>query len=177
MLPGVSEMLEAISDTGPILHLHEIGRLFTLNVFERLYIPRLVAGELGRYGLDAEAIDLSSPISIVPINKEQRDRVLGEIGQPPIHPTDTEVLILAHEGGFSKPILTDDMALRRELEFRGALVIGSVGLLVRAYNKALMARADLDHAIDALFDESTLHLSSAFRGHILKLINDLGKAC
>jgi len=56
MLPGVSEMLEAISDTGPILHLHEIGKLFTLNVFERLYIPRLVADELGRYGLDAETI-------------------------------------------------------------------------------------------------------------------------
>jgi predicted nucleic acid-binding protein len=69
------------------------------------------------------------------------------------------------------------MALRRELEFRGALVIGSVGLLVRAYNKALMERADLDHAIDALFDESTLHLSSAFRGYVRKLINDLGKVC
>lgn len=136
-----------------------------------------VAEELGRYGLDAEDIDLSSPISIVPINREQRDRVLGEIGQLPIHPADTEVLILAHEGGFSKPILTDDMALRRELEIRGALVIGSVGLLVRAYKKALMARADLDHAIDALFDESTLHLSSAFRGYVRKLINDLGKIC
>ena len=86
-MPGVSEMLEAISDTGPILHLHEIGKLFTLNVFERLYIPGLVAEELGRYGLDAEAIDLSSPISIVPINREQRDRVLGEIGQLPIHPS------------------------------------------------------------------------------------------
>ena len=56
-------------------------------------------------------------------------------------------------------------------------MIGSVGLLVRAYNKALMARADLDHAIDALFDESTLHLSSAFRGYVRKLINDLGKVC
>jgi len=57
------------------------------------------------------------------------------------------------------------------------LVIGSVGLLVRTYNKALMARADLDHAINALFDESTLHLSSAFRGYVRKLINDLGKVC
>ena len=72
-MPGVSEMLEAISDTGPILHLHEIGKLFTLNVFERLYIPRLVADELGCYDLNAEDIALSSPISIVPINREQRD--------------------------------------------------------------------------------------------------------
>jgi hypothetical protein len=49
------------------------------------------------------------------------------------------------------------------------LVIGSVGLLVHTYNKALMARADLDHAIDALFDESALHLSSAFRGYVRQI--------
>ena len=73
MLPEVSEMLEAISNTCPILYLHEISNLFTLNIFEQLYIPRLVADELGCYDLNAEDIALSSPISIVPINREQRD--------------------------------------------------------------------------------------------------------
>jgi len=36
---------EAISDTGPILHLHEIDQERALGVFERLVIPDLVVGE------------------------------------------------------------------------------------------------------------------------------------
>jgi len=42
-------MLEAVSDTGPILHLHEISQTEVLNIFERLFIPGMVAGELRFY--------------------------------------------------------------------------------------------------------------------------------
>jgi len=43
--------------------------------------------------------------------------------------------------------------------------------IIEAY---LSGRISREHA---LFDESTLHLSSAFRGYVRKLINDLGKVC
>lgn len=45
-------MPEAISDTGPVLHLHEIGRQAALGIFERPVVPNLVAEELRTYRLD-----------------------------------------------------------------------------------------------------------------------------
>jgi predicted nucleic acid-binding protein len=45
-------MREAITDTGPVLHLNEIGRLECLRIFEHLVMPDLVAEELHNYGLD-----------------------------------------------------------------------------------------------------------------------------
>ena len=53
------------------------------------------------------------------------------------------------------------------------LVIGSVGVLVRAYRTGLLERNELDIAVDGLFEESTLHLSSAFRAYLRKLLSDL----
>lgn len=44
-------MAEAISDTGPILHLHEIGSLGALSVFEELILPERVAEEVSRLGV------------------------------------------------------------------------------------------------------------------------------
>jgi len=60
-------MPEAVSDTGPILHLHEINRLYALSVFERLLIPALVAEELKSYGLEANFLVVSgSKVDVVP---------------------------------------------------------------------------------------------------------------
>lgn len=166
-------MSEAISDTGPILHLSEIDKLFGLNVFDRLYIPELVRDELRRYGLDARELTVSARISIVPVSQERGEEVFRYVRQLCIHPADAEVFILAQDESFSKIVLTDDMELRQQLELRGALVVGSVGILVRAYHKGLMKRDDLDQAIDALFKESTLHLSSAFRGYVRNLLSKI----
>jgi len=44
-------MPEAISDTGPLLHLHEIGQLDALGIFTHLILPSLVADKLRTHGL------------------------------------------------------------------------------------------------------------------------------
>ena len=41
----------ATSDTGPILHLHEIDCLGALQIFRRIEIPPLVEQELSHFGL------------------------------------------------------------------------------------------------------------------------------
>jgi len=45
-------MSEAISDTGPILHLAEIGALSVLTIFKTVLVSNLVNGELLIYGID-----------------------------------------------------------------------------------------------------------------------------
>ena len=77
---------------------------------------------------------------------------------------------MAQNANFSLPVLTDDLALRRQLEAHGALVVGSVGILIRAYRQQLMSKIQLENAIDSLFDESSLHLSPAFRVYVRQLL-------
>jgi len=59
------------------------------------------------------------------------------------------------------------------LESRGVLAVGSVGLLVRAHAAGLLDLAELEHAVDALFDRSTLHLSTGFRRYVRRLLGRL----
>jgi len=166
-------MPEAISDTGPILHLHEIDRLDTLGVFDRLIIPGMVAGELSLYGLeDATLSTLGVRISVVPVSTASRQDIMVGDG-PLIHPADAEVFVLAEGNGFQIPVLTDDLALRRRLEARGAVVVGSIGVLVRAYRTGRLTRPELESAVDALFTVSTLRLSRAFRAYVRQLLADL----
>jgi predicted nucleic acid-binding protein len=125
---------EAISDTGPILHLHEVGRLDSLRVFTRLIVPNLVADELRSYGLDCPRLAAQGVnIARVSVRETHRAQVETANREVTLQPADLEVFTLAYEDGFQKPVLTDDLRLRQYLEAHGAVVTGTVGVLVRAY--------------------------------------------
>jgi predicted nucleic acid-binding protein len=168
-------VVEAIADTGPILHLHEIGLIGTLtSVFESLLIPHLVAEELHKFGIDLQHLEtIGLSITVATVEKQEWDQVLSGINQPAIQPADAQVFVIAKSTQFQKPILTDDLTLRRRLESQQATVIGTVGVLVRAYTKGRLKRNELENAIDALFTTSSLHLSIAFRSYIRQLITNL----
>ena len=52
MSSGALQVPEALCDTGPVLHLHEIARTDALAVFDRIALPERMAWELERLGLD-----------------------------------------------------------------------------------------------------------------------------
>ncbi len=166
-------MDESISDTGPVLHLHEIQKIFVLDIFECIHFPGSVVEELDRYGLDATNLDIKAKKSVVNVDIKRCEELMKELSQPAIHLADAGVYILAQDMKFSLPVLTDDLALRKHLEKRGAVAVGSVGLLIRSFHSGLIERQELDNAIDKLFDQSSLHLSPAFRSYVLKLLNEM----
>ncbi len=167
-------MSEAITDTGPMLHLHEIDHLETLGIFNHLTIPDLVAKELRTFGLDPSHLGVTGlNTTILTVEKKQWSPVISEASRPTIHPADAQVFILAQSNQFQKSVLTDDLALRRRLESKGATVVGSVGVLVRAYTTDLLKRDELENTVEALFTTSTLHMSPAFRAYVRHLVADL----
>jgi predicted nucleic acid-binding protein len=108
---------EAISDTGPILHLHEIGRQAALSIFERLIIPDLVAEELRTSGLDPVQLGIAGlTCSVVPVLAKEWQAVVQASGAPAIQPADAQVFALAQASQLQQPVLTDDLTLRRYLE-------------------------------------------------------------
>ncbi|HEV2846154.1 MAG TPA: hypothetical protein VG477_14965 [Thermoanaerobaculia bacterium] len=166
-------MPETVSDTGPVLHLQEISRLTTLSVVAPLSLPDLVLEELearaaGKSRLDAAGIEFT----ISPVKTEQWREILRTVA-PQIQPADAQVFALIRDSGFKALGLTDDLDLRSVLESHGAQVVGSVGILVRAYKSGLIGRDDLEDAIDDLFDRSTLHLSRAFRAYLRQFLKNL----
>jgi len=147
--------------------------LRVLTLFEQIKLPDLVADELEGYNLNANELNITANVVICPIDHEQSLNIRQKLGQPLIHLTDAAVFILAQNANFSLPVLTDDLALRRQLEARDTLVIGSIGLLIRAYHQQLIDKTDIKSAIDSLFNESSLHLSQAFRLYVQQLLNEL----
>jgi predicted nucleic acid-binding protein len=167
-------MTEAIADTGPILHLYEIGQLECLGAFDNLQLPELVAEELRAYGLDPSRLEIATLIiSIVRVPEVEWMQIVNDTKKPTIHPADAQVYVLARSNQFRSPVLTDDLDLRRFLENVGATVVGSVGVLVRAYKVGYLKHSELESAVEALFTTSTLHISRAFKAYVHRLLADL----
>lgn len=167
-------MSDAITDTGPILHLSEIDRLDALNVFARIMMSRLVLQELEKHNVTRGSFDNQLfELVIVDVPEAKWQPLMQMLGQPVIHAADAQVFVVAQESDFRTPVLTDDLALRRRLDNVNATSVGTIGVLIRAYKQSLFNRQELDSSIDALFTLSTLHASRAFKAYIEKLVSDL----
>ncbi|MHB1460850.1 MAG: hypothetical protein ACYC1M_06185 [Armatimonadota bacterium] len=90
-----------------------------------------------------------------------------------LHMADLSLVVLADR---LKPdvVLTDDLQLRRALETQSYTVVGSIGLLLRAYTTGIIMKEQLYLVVDQLFDGSSLYTSRAFRNHV-KMILDSTK--
>lgn len=166
-------MPETISDTGPVLHLHEIGKLATLTLVAPIVLPDLVLAELEVRGLGLarlQEMGVDPTVSSVP--PAEWEEILRNLA-PQIQPADAQVFALVRASRFQALALTDDLSLRRLLESQGAQVTGTVGVLVRAYASGKISRLELEAAIESLFNDSSLHLSSGFRAYLRKFLEDL----
>ncbi len=153
------------------MHIFEIGRAGALRVFDHLLMPELVAEELRGLGIEPLNLGIAGlQVAVEGIERGQWESVSSAPDQLLIHPADAQVFALAQANQFQTPVLTDDLALRRRLEKEMNLVVGTVGLLLRAYKVGYLRRDELESAVDALFVSSTLHMSRAFRAYVRQLL-------
>jgi predicted nucleic acid-binding protein len=164
---------DTVSDTGPVLHLDEIGHLTVLTTAAPIVLPDLVLAELEARGLGrARFQEAGVALTVSPVPSFEWREILRNIA-PQIQPADAQVFALVRASRFQALALTDDLALRKLLEGHGTQVAGSVGILVRAYTAKGISRAELEAAIESLFNDSSLHLSRAFRVYLKELLGDL----
>jgi len=173
-LNGQPAVPETISDTGPILHLQEIGRLASLTPLAPLRISNLVWTELQAHGVEGDHLRAAGiDFDVTEVDEFVWRGVIVAAGMPRIQPADAQTFALARSDHFQALTLTDDQALRRLLERHGATVTGSIGVLVRAYTLGRFGRDDLDRSVEAILDRSSLHLSRAFRAYVKQLLVEL----
>jgi predicted nucleic acid-binding protein len=164
-------MINVVCDTGPLTHLWQIQGWIAFNTFDTIHLSTQVIQEVQHY-VTLEQLETISGSqvcvhSVPPALREETRKHL------PSHFTlqlaDLEILTLAQQ---LKPdwVLVDDLALRQALEWLGLTPMGSVGILLRAYQTGLLTKEKLDQAIDKLFVHSTLYLSPQFKSYVRNVI-------
>ena len=163
----------AVSDTGPILHLAEIGQLGLLRVFRSVAIPEQAKAELlGSRRFAAAGGSFPEWIEVERVSRADIRRQEALLPACKSHEADLSVAALA---GRLRPdvVLTDDLTLRKALAVRGHTIVGSVGVVVRALKSGLIDQPALDKAVNGLLRDSTLFTSSAFRERVHELLREL----
>lgn len=158
----------AVTDAGPVIHLSEARAITAFRIFRHVAVSERVRAEILRHrGWDALAATLRERLSVTAIDAAELLAARGTYGAFTVSDADVSVAALAAR------VSPDDLALRGGLEAHGFTVVGSVGILVRAYALGRLSRPQLDEAIERLLDGSTLYLSRSFRVVIQRLLAEL----
>ncbi len=104
--------ISVVSDTGPLIHLSEIGCMKLLLQFHQIFLPDSVSHEYKKHkgNIEPDVLSLEN-IKQISVESEKRKKFINEHKIEKLHLGETECLYLCQ----SLPIdviLTDDLAVR-----------------------------------------------------------------
>lgn len=143
----------AVLDTGPLIHLEQVGFSKALDIIEEIFLSDEVIRELGsrsplpknaaRKGLEKSAKDLATLL------EEEYGIGSGE----------STAIALARQEGVQY-LFTDDLDAREVARQYGLEPHGTLAIVTRAYRERVLSRAEAIDCIDKLSSESSLYLTS-----------------
>lgn len=150
---GHGQVEQAVADAGPLIHLHEVGQIDLLNLFQPLCIPGAVW---------AECVDkINSP----PLNLNNiRHHTLATSdvhlfvqthSLSNLHVGERESLCLCNQLDISL-LLTDDLAVREAARRLRVRPVGSLGIVVRGHKEGVLTYSEAEKNLIALYEESSL---------------------
>ena len=149
--------LRVISNTSPLIYLSKIGKLELLrDIYSTVYVPGAVATEILR-GKElsngfASAIEVEEAIDngwikVIELDAEG-ENVAEEYSQDPgIHPGEAVVLALGPQFDL---LLLDDLGARTFAKALGFDMVGTIGIILQAYDIGLMSFNEFDECLDDL---------------------------
>ena len=149
--------MQVVSNTGPLLHLREIGALELLSHVGTLFIPKAVQVEM-EYHVPTWPTDRPSWISEHPLTDVAQQEAHSWYQAGLLDPGEAEAIALARQ---LNPdwFLTDDSAARVIAQKHELEVHGSLGIVLWAAAKGHLNRAETEDLLDRLY-RSSLWLSS-----------------
>ena len=147
--------LAAVADTGPLIHLAEIGCLPLLTVFEELHIPEGVWLEADRPS--TIRADLAFAKRHVLARDEIR-KFTADHRLERLQAGERESLLLCTKLGISV-VLTDDLAVRRAAKALGLTPVGSLGIIARAHSMGRITRDTAAIHLRELYSVSSLFVT------------------
>lgn len=147
--------LAAVADTGPLIHLAEVGCLPLLSIFETLHIPEGVWREAERPATIREALQSASRHTLA---LEEIERFTAEHRLEKLQAGERESLLLCSQLGVPV-LLTDDLAVRHAAKRLSLTPVGSLGVIAKAYRMDRISREEAERHLRDLYLVSSLFVT------------------
>lgn len=160
----------AVSDTGPIIHLSEVGYFHCLRIVENLLIPKAVESEIRSKNApgknELRKAGWITTKELEGVQKEKADKMAKDFG---IELADAEAIVLAKTNDI-KLLFTDDKSAREIAGYYGLEVHGSAGILARAYRSKILSYEEVKEALERLHRDSSLYITDRVYKIVLDFI-------
>lgn len=149
--------LKVISNASPLIYMSKVGRLDLLHdMFGTVSVPSYVVTEILR-GKDiadgfASAMEVEDAIDggwvkVVELETDERDAAEKYSRDPGIHQGEADVLAMGRRFDL---LLLDDLSARTFAKALGFDMVGTIGLILQAYDVDLMSFAEFEECLDDL---------------------------
>jgi len=158
-----------ISDTSPLRALQHLDLVVILRkLYDRVYIPDVVAVELNRAQRRFPGLDLSAfPFLVIETAQDQKR--LAELQRKRLDAGEVQAILLALEKSAGL-ILIDERMGRRVATEMGLHAVGVLGVLLQAKQQALISA--IGPHIIRLQKEIDFHLSPALIREVLRIAQE-----
>ncbi len=138
---------EVVTDSGPPIHLAEVGADRVWELFEEIRVPDIVSQEVTARPLPG-AKTLAHPRFQVVATGKAVLALARKLGTRH-YLARNDALVLAHACyGATRLLLTDDLEVRTAAKREGMIPVGTVGLLLRAHLQSIYSYAQLIELLD-----------------------------
>jgi predicted nucleic acid-binding protein len=163
-----SGRLAAVADTGPLIHLAEIGCLPLLTIFEELHIPEGVWLEADRPSTIRKELTFSKRHVL---ERDEITSFTADHGLERLQAGERESLLLCSK--LRVPVLlTDDLAVRRAAKAIGLTPVGSLGIVARAHYSGRIAREAAEKYLQELYTVSSLFVTQTIVDLAIERLRD-----
>jgi len=154
-----SGKLTAVTDSGPIIHLTEIGCLSILSIFGNLHVPDAVWVETVEFGRTSSENLLRLPnLHRHTLPQDIVRQFIENNNLFELHSGECECLYLSRQ--INVPLLlTDDLAVRETAKRLKLTPIGSLGIVAKAYHLGRISMTDAQSYIIDLYEMSSLFVT------------------
>ncbi|MDI6888380.1 MAG: hypothetical protein QMC78_01620 [Methanocellales archaeon] len=141
--------IKAVSNFGPLIHLHEIDCVETLKIFD-VIISSKVKSELR--GIEVPGV------KIQPLTEKGKNRAAMLVRKYGIELGEASAIALAEHSGI-KLFLTDDLDARLVAKRLNLEPHGSMGILLRAFREGILTKKEVVKKVEELETKSSLFIT------------------
>ena len=161
-----------VSDTTPIITLLKIKRLDLLQkLFDNIVIPKAVYNELilnTQFQEEAKIINNAEYIKTVDVGDSKKVELLRRATGLDLGESEAIVFTDNHKKGL---LLIDEAKGRKVAKQMGISVMGTVGILMSAYNEKFITSYEIKEYID-IMKETGRHISDTLYAQLIELTGE-----